>query len=426
MVLEGGTLIDGRGGPPVNDAVVVIEGTRITAVGVSGKVAYPQNARVISTQGRTILPGLIDPHVHLRDYMPPLFLRYGVTTVGDTNNYTDWILGQRAALKSGRIKGPRLFVSGTAAAGPAAEESGISHSLKTTDEARLYARDLIGKGVDMIKVDLNLTLEQLKAITDEAKKAGLPVVGHSQNIRKAVEIGGLKYMEHSDTLGRAIVEEMGPEAVQAAGTNPERVMDTNLFGPLIQLMVREGVFVNATMLGRSRSTTPRGAEWAAEAKAAIADPALAFVPDDVRMSWAQLPGRAGDAEGYRRTREFVRRYAEAGGKVLAGTDAGFFPGLSLHYEMQSLTDAGVPAMKALQGATLWAAESIGQGKTLGSVEAGKLADLTIIDGNPLADIAATKNVHMLIKDGQVIDTTYDPRFVNPSARPNEPQARGGR
>jgi imidazolonepropionase-like amidohydrolase len=104
--------------------------------------------------------------------------------------------------------------------------------------------------------------------------------------------------------------------------------------------------------------------------------------------------------------------------VLAGTDAGWLPGLSLHYEMQMLTDMGVPPIKAIQGATLWAAESIGQGKDLGSVEAGKLADFTIIEGNPLADISATRNVRMVIKDGQVVDTAYDPRFVNPMPRPD--------
>ena len=417
MVLEGGTLIDGRGGNPINDAVVVIEGSRIKAVGVRGRVSYPQGARVVSTEGRTILPGLIDPHIHLRDYMPPMFLRYGVTTVGDTNNYTDWIIGQRAALKSGQIKGPRLFISGTASAGPEAEETGISHSLKTPDEARSYVRGLIARGVDMLKVDLNLTLDQLRAITDEAARAGVPVVGHSQNIRKAVEIGGLRYMEHTDTLGRAILEDMGPDAVKAGGANPERLMDTNRFGPLIELMVRERVFLNPTVTPRWRSSTPRGQEWANAAKEMIKDPTLAFVPEDVRLSWTQLPARAPDAEGYRRTAEFLRRYADAGGKVLAGTDAGFMPGLSLHYEMQLLTDMGIPPMKAIQGATLWAAESIGQGKDLGSVEPGKLADFTVIEGNPLADIAATKNVRMVIKDGQVLDTTYDSRFVNPTGGP---------
>jgi len=181
--------------------------------------------------------------------------------------------------------------------------------------------------------------------------------------------------------------------------------------------VRERVFVNATAVTRWRSSTPRGQEWVSDAKGMISDSGLGFVPDDVRRSWTQLPGREPDPEGYRRTAEFIRRFAAAGGKVVAGTDAGYMPGLSLHYEMQMLTDMGVPPMKAIQGATLWAAESIGAGKDVGSVEAGKFADLTVIEGNPLTNIAATKNVRMVIKDGQVLDTSYDPRFVNPTPRP---------
>ena len=93
------------------------------------------------------------------------------------------------------------------------------------------------------------------------------------------------------------------------------------------------------------------------------------------------------------------------------------PGLSMHYEMQMVADIGVPPMKVIQGATLWAAESFGKAKDLGSVEAGKLADVIVIDGNPLNDIATTQNIRMVIKDGQVLDTTYDPRFVNPLPRP---------
>jgi len=414
LVLAGGTLIDGTGRSPISDAVVVIEGSRIKAVGSRGQVTYPDNARVIRTDGKTILPGLIDCHVHLRDYMPPMFLRYGVTTVADTHDPTEWSLAQRDALNSGKIRGPRTFVSGERAANTT-EGNPPSIPLRTVDEARAYVRKLAAMGVDVIKVDLSISYDQLRAVIEEATAAHLSVVGHSQNIRKAAEVG-LKFMEHTDTLGRAILEEMGPEVLKAGGSTPERLMDTKLFDPLIQFMVKQGVYVNPTLVARWRMSTPRGQEWAKAATEIIKDPGLAFVPLDVRQSWTRADGRA-DAEGYRKTAEFVRKYSEAGGKVLSATDAGYMPGLSLHYEMQMVADTGIPAMKAIQGATLWAAESIGQAKDLGSIEAGKLADITIIEGDPLANIAATRNVRMVIKDGKVLDTAYDPKFMNPYPRP---------
>ena len=148
--LAGGTLIAGTGSGPVSDAVIVIEGSRITAVGSRGQVSYPPNATVIRTDGRTILPGLVDSHVHLRDYMPPMFLRYGVTTVADTHDPTEWSLVQRDAINSGRIRGPRTFVSGERAANTT-EGNPPSVQLKTVDEARAYGRKLIAMGVDVIK-----------------------------------------------------------------------------------------------------------------------------------------------------------------------------------------------------------------------------------------------------------------------------------
>ena len=196
-------------------------------------------------------------------------------------------------------------------------------------------------------------------------------------------------------------------------------MDTNLFDPLVQFMVKQGVYVNPTMFARWRTSTPRGQEWAKAAAELIKDPGLAFVPQNARDSWTRLSARDQDSEGYRKVAEFLRKYAQAGGKIIAGTDAGFMPGLTLHYEMQMLVDAGIPPMKVIQGATLWGAESIGQQKDLGTIEPGKLADITVIEGNPLNDIGATKNIRMVIKDGKVLDTAYDPLFVNAIPRPRD-------
>ena len=121
MVLEGGTLIDGRGGPPLGDAVVVVRGDRIWAVGRRGQVPIPEGANVIETTGRTILPGLIDMHLHSYPWKFPMYLAYGVTTVGDIHANTPWIIAQRALLRSG---------------GKAAPASGTGKRLRTGSCAR--------------------------------------------------------------------------------------------------------------------------------------------------------------------------------------------------------------------------------------------------------------------------------------------------
>ena len=430
-------MIDGTGGPPIRDAVVVVEGSRIRAVGTKGQVSYPPNAQVINTEGRTILPGLVDSHVHLRDHMLPMFLPYGVTTIADTNNYTSWSIALRDALKDGRIKGPRLFVSGIAAGGPTAGEgaTGTSSSqefgaygrtssdgsvspgvaLQTIDDARAYVGSLLRKGVDMLKVDRNLTLDQLRAIIEEADRAGVAVVGHSQNMRTAAEIG-LKYMEHTDAVAQSILEEMDVSA--EPGASPESLMDTRLFDPLVELMVQQGVYANPTLFVRWAASTPRAWEWADAARELIQDPGLAFVPAAVGESWTRPRGRP-DIQGFTKVAEFLRRFVQAGGKIAAGTDSGYTPGLSLHYEMQLLVEIGIPPMQVIQGATLWGAESFGQGRDLGSVEPGKLADITVVEGNPLDDISATRNIRMVIKDGKIMDTSYDPGFVTPIPRPRD-------
>ena len=429
VVLEGGTLIDGTGRTPINDAVVVIEGNRIKSAGTKGQVSYPASARVIKTDGKTILPGLVDGHVHLDiyfpSYMPQMLLHYGVTTMADLNNDTDWILLQREVLNSGKSRGPRMFVSGEALDGPTSvtntDERVVVHSLKTPEEARAQVRSLVAKGVDVVKTNYTLTYEQLAAILDEAKKANVPVVGHTRNMHKAAELG-MKYMEHMNTVAWALLDDdMGYERWQREGFTPERRMDTSKFPALVDFMVKQGVFINPTLVSNWRTATPRAKEMSETANQILKDPTLAaIVPSGAQQAWKNLSsGRNPDAEGYNKVKEFVRQYVNAGGKIAAGTDEGgvTMPGLSLHYEMQMITDMGISPMKAIQAATLWSAESFGQGKNVGSIEPGKFADLMIIEGNPLNDITVTRNVKMVIKGGQVMETAYDAKALTPVARP---------
>jgi imidazolonepropionase-like amidohydrolase len=420
LVLEGGTLIDGTGRPPIADAVVVVEGHRIKAVGTRGQVSYPSGATVIRLAGRTILPGLIDAHVHLRDYQPPMFLPYGVTTIADIHNDTQWSIAEREALRSGTIKGPRLFVSGARVTGPNGPPTTDGSYVRDVAEARAYVRSLVKAGVDHIKVDLTITDEQLKAVIEEANAAHVKLLGHTRNIKKAVDMG-FKHMEHMDTMARALLEQEGKNP-RPQGTTSEAAVNPALFPPLIEYLVKQGVYVNPTLVLTWSGATDRWRDQAKIAAQIVMDPALRFVPAEARAAWVRPPGPA--RAGYDHVAEFLREYSKAGGKVLAATDTGccaqIIPGLSLHYEMQMLTDIGIPPMKAIQGATLWAAEVIGQDRDLGSVEPGKLADFTIIEGDPLADVGVTKNVRMVIKDGQVMDTAYDPAWINPVPRRARP------
>jgi imidazolonepropionase-like amidohydrolase len=415
LVLEGGTLIDGTGRPPQPDTVIVVEGDRIKAVGTRAQVPAPSGAQVVRLNGRTVLPGLIDGHVHLRDYQVPMFMPYGITTIADIHNDTAWSIAERDALNGGRLKGPRMFVSGARVTGPLGPPTTDGSFVRTPEEARAYVRKLKAAGVDHVKVDLTLTDDQLRAVIEECNAVGLRLLGHTQNIRKAVEMG-FKHMEHTDTMARALLAAKGREVPR--GTSPESLIDPKDFPPIIDYLVKQGVYVNPTLVLVWSASTPRAAEWA-KAHAQVAnDPALAFVPANVKAAWVREPGRP--REGYANVAEFLRKYSEAGGKVLAATDTGcceqIVPGVSLHEEMQMLVDMGIPPMKAIQGATLWSAEVIGRDKDLGSVQAGKLADFTIIEGNPLADIAATRQVRMVIKGGAVMDTRYDPKWVNPVPR----------
>ena len=119
VVIQGGTLIDGTGRPAVEDAVVVFEGGRIQEVGKRGEVKIPRGAQVIDAKGKTILPGLIDGHCHYWEWLGELYLAYGVTTCPDINNSpTEWIIAQKEGIQKGKIRGPRLWISGHALDGP--------------------------------------------------------------------------------------------------------------------------------------------------------------------------------------------------------------------------------------------------------------------------------------------------------------------
>ena len=416
LVLDGGTLIDGTGRAPITNAVVVVKGDRITAVGTRGQVQIPAGATVIKTDGRTILPGLVDTHVHLRDWHIPFFLAYGVTTIGDIHNDTKWSLAQRELLKSGKMQGPRLFVSGARVSGLGGPAMQDPSYVKDVPEARAYIRYLKSVGADQVKVDRTITDEQLGAVLDEANKQGLRVFGHTRNIKVAIDLG-MKHMEHTDTMARALLEQEGKNP-EPKDTTPESLLNPALMPALIDYEVKQQVFVDPTLYIVWWSATDRWHDTVKAAEQLAKDPNLAFVPDAMKTRWTTPPKAT--RPGFDNVVKFLTQFSAAGGKILVGSDANenqVVPGLASHVEMQMMTDMGIPAMKAIQGATLFGAEMMGRQKDYGSVEVGKMADFVVIEGDPLKDITATRNIKTVIMGGKVMDTKFDPKWKNPLPRP---------
>jgi imidazolonepropionase-like amidohydrolase len=433
LVIEGATLIDGTGRAPINNSVIVLQGGRIKAAGAKDQVQIPPRAKVVNAENKFVLPGLIDAHIHFLDFMPQLFLRFGVTTIFDTANPTEWILAQREAQKRGRINGPRMFVTGLIIDGPnesgaedAAEVGGYKIRVRNTEEARVVTRKVIGQGVDAVKVHEALSPELLEAVVAEAHKAGLEVVGHTGNVRESTRVG-MKFVEHTEPITEATL----PAGAHRASI-PQADMDVAAFDSLVNLLVRNGVYFNPTLTRTSINLMPKKDEWTKESLKYLEDKNWKFIQDRRLNFWlrvAKTPTAQPSVDlaarrklGLEKLNEFVRRYAAAGGKLITGPDTGSssgptnLPGLSMHVEMEALVDAGVTPMQAILASTRWPAELLHKEKDLGTVESGKYADILILDKNPLVDIRNTRAVSMVILDGKLVDTTIDPNFRNPIPR----------
>ncbi|MFB3067996.1 MAG: amidohydrolase family protein, partial [Acidobacteriota bacterium] len=196
IVLRGGTLIDGTGKGPVENATVVIAGNRFEVIlsGDASQYESEPNTRVIDVEGKYLLPGLIDGHVHYLGWAAPLYLAQGVTSVLDLGNYTPWILAQKFAVANDLVPGPRIFTS----AGQLDSPPGTfphSVNVSTEEEARAVVREHAGRGVDYIKAYTMIRPELLKAIIEEARAADLVVRGHITVSAREAALFGIASLE---------------------------------------------------------------------------------------------------------------------------------------------------------------------------------------------------------------------------------------
>ncbi len=440
IAIVGGTLIDGTGRAAIEDAVIVFHNGRIQDAGKRGEVAIPRGAEVIDAKGKTVLPGLIDGHCHYWEWIGELHLAYGVTTCPDINNSpTEWIIAQKEGIQKGKIRGPRLWISGHALDGP--RPQGMPEQrwqrgsviVRTEDEARKAVQEHVNKGMDGFKFLERLAPNVAKAAAEEARRLGKPVIGHSINIFDAVD-AGYTSVEHSWAVMFTTIRDVQKRAevdmnrmTGKVGTVEAHInMVPEQFDEIIKAMVAKDVHWSPAWATQFRALSPRAADMRKRELAMLKNPRLIYLPpynlEAVEGYFAgyekMTPERRETFDkAYKMVQDFARRYVAAGGKIHSGSDPGsLLPAYGLHAELELAIDAGLSPLVAIQSASLNVAKTWGKDKDFGSVEKGKVADLVIVRGNVMNDITATQNVEKVFMDGKAVDTSFNPSYRNPIPR----------
>ena len=437
LVIAGGTLIDGTGNPPLENAVIVIEGERIKSVGKRGDVAIPKGSRVIDVKGKTILPGLIDGHCHLLDFMGELYLHLGITTCPDiTQNDDEWTLAQRDGTNLGKIRGPRIWSTGARLVGPPppwALRAEFGYLIKTPDDARAAIRKKREMGLEIIKFNEYVSPEAIKAGAEEANRLGLPVTCHCLDVFLAAE-AGFAGVEHHWAAGMTSIADVKKRWEIHEGRMTGKINTADLpfyyerenFDKIIKAMVEKHVSWSPTIATWFRPLSPSAERFKERELSILNNPKARYLPAVLReQALGQYdryskfsPERLNQSrEGYKKLTDFIARFVQAGGIIRAGSDPNNgLPALGVHQEMVMFVEAGLTPMRAIQAATINVAKTFRKDKDFGTVEpvvAVTVKKKIAVDGDPLKDIWAVQNVKMVVLNGKIVDNDFHPNFKNP-------------
>jgi imidazolonepropionase-like amidohydrolase len=418
VVIDGAQIWDGTGTPAVQDAVLVIKGDRIEAVGPRGTVTVPQDARTIDAKGKTLIPGLINMHGHVgmtkglkqskENYSKENILaqlkqyaRYGVTTVMSLGTDFEAIFELRGPAKADESPRATVFTAGRGFTGkqgyPAVlpGNAGIPVEVDSVDEVKAHIQELARQKVDMVKIWVDdhwghykkIRPELYRAIIEEAHKQNLRVMAHLFYLvdAKGLVTAGLDGMAHS-------------------------VRDREVDDALIKMLKEKRTFAVPT-LTREESTfvyaeppafldDPFFSRWAdPEVITTLKDPAwgkkVKADPD-----FSKYPGQLKTGQ------KNLKKLFDAGVKIAFGTDTGppaRFQGYFEHRELELMVQAGLTPAQALRTATLNAAECLKIEQDYGSLEKGKRADLVLLDADPLEDILNTRRINQVWIGGREVN-----------------------
>jgi imidazolonepropionase-like amidohydrolase len=413
LALLGGQVIDGYEGPPIQDGVVLIAGDRIVAVGRSGEVAVPPGTPVIDTNGMSVLPGLMDMHVHLmilghsdyeywdktymgrfRDEIMPIAARQllmsGVTTARELGAPLEDILHVKRRIEKGEIPGPRLFVSGPfIQKRPYADyEVTFRWGVDGPQDARAKVQKVIDAGVDVIKlIDQDqLTEDEVRAVVETAHKAGRPVVAHAHR-EDEIRVGlrhGVDCFEHT---GLATEPGYPEDILEGLRKRNNTLYWCPTISPLYLADYTARVFPERLDDGGWQKDVPK--ELAADIRRSLHDVTHL---DYFTLTFRRIPTLANK----------FRQLRETGVTMLVGTDSGIpanFHTDSTWRELDTWVRFGMTPMQAIAAATRWPARFLKKEKELGTLAPGRYADVIAVRGDVLTHIDLLQRVDVVVKNG---------------------------
>jgi hypothetical protein len=410
------SVVDVVNGRIQNNVTVLLKDGTITAI---GKLVPLEKAKIVDGTGKFLIPGLWDMHVHCcnaPDHFFPLFLANGVTGIRDMAGPLDELKTCRTNVENGILPGPRMVFSGPIVDGPKPFWPG-SIAVGTPEEGRKAVATVQQGGADFVKVYSLLPRDAYFAIADEAKKRHMVFAGHVPNAITAVEASnaGQKSFEHLLSVPLACSRREGELRADKDQTRVSRIRevvesyDSAKAKALFALFRKNGTWQCPTL-------TVLDALAHLDDPPFRNDPRLRYMPDDTVSAWnptnvfGPKTFTHDDWEivrlGFAKQQELVGLMARSGVGILAGTDTpnpGAFPGFGIHDELARLVKCGLTPLQALQTATLNPARYFGWEKKMGSVEAGKAADLVLLNANPLKDIRNTAKIEAVFVRGRYLD-----------------------